>query len=162
MNEKEHLNTDTEKNLGKHQRKYKETLMVINQSNLTILLSLSPFPLSRNPVGDKLSLQLTLLKSSSILITSKVLLFTTGNSAHCYVAAWMGGEFEKEEYIFVPDGSDSKESTCNAGDPGSIPESRRFPGEGHGNPLQYSCLENSMDRGAWQTTVHALQRVRHD
>ena len=46
-----------------------------------------------------------------------------------------------------PGDSDSKESTCNAGDPASIPESARFPGEGKGNPHQYSCLENSMDRG---------------
>ena len=47
-----------------------------------------------------------------------------------------------------PGGSDSKESACNAGDSGSIPESGRSPGEGNGYPLQYSCLENSMDRGA--------------
>ena len=46
------------------------------------------------------------------------------------------------------------ESTCNARDLGLISGSRRFPGEGNGNPLQYSCLENSMDRGAWQATVH--------
>ncbi len=45
--------------------------------------------------------------------------------------------------------SDGKESACNAGDPGSIPGSGRSPGEGNGNPLQYSCLENPMDRGAW-------------
>ena len=96
MNEKELLNTDTEKNLGTHQRKYKEALMVISQSNLTILLSLSPFPLSRNPAGDQLSLQLTLLKLFSILISSKVLLFSTGNSAHCYVEAWMGEDFARE------------------------------------------------------------------
>ena len=47
-----------------------------------------------------------------------------------------------------PDGSEGKASACNAGDPGSIPEWGRSPGEGNGNPLQYSCLENSMDRGA--------------
>ena len=46
-------------------------------------------------------------------------------------------------------GSDSKASACNAGDPSSIPGSGRAPGEGNGNPLQYSCLENFMDRGAW-------------
>ena len=46
-------------------------------------------------------------------------------------------------------GSDSKESACNAGDLGSIPGLGRSPGEGDGNPLQYSCLENSMDRGSW-------------
>ena len=55
-----------------------------------------------------------------------------------------------------PCGSDSKESVCMAGDPGSIPRSKRSPGEGSGNPLQYSCLENSMDRGAWRATVHGF------
>ena len=55
-----------------------------------------------------------------------------------------------------PGGSDGKESVCNAGDMGSIPGSGRSPKEGHGNPLQYSCLENSMDKGAWQATVHGL------
>ena len=48
-----------------------------------------------------------------------------------------------------PGGSDSKASVCNAGARGSIPESGRFPGEGNSNPLQYSCLENPMDREAW-------------
>ena len=48
-----------------------------------------------------------------------------------------------------PGGSDGKESACNAGDLGLIPGSERSPGEGNDNPLQYSCLENSMDRGAW-------------
>ena len=46
-------------------------------------------------------------------------------------------------------GSDSKESACNAGDAGSIPGSGRSPGEGNGNPIQYSCLENFMDKGTW-------------
>ena len=46
-----------------------------------------------------------------------------------------------------PDGLDSTKSTCNVGDPGLIPGSGRIPGEGNGNPLQYSCLENSLDRG---------------
>ena len=48
------------------------------------------------------------------------------------------------------------------GDTGSIPGSGRSPGEGNGNPLQYSCLGNSMDGGAWQATVHGFTRVRHD
>ena len=52
--------------------------------------------------------------------------------------------------------SDSKESACNPGDTGLIPGSRRSLGEGNGNPLQYSCLENSMDRGAWRATVHGV------
>ena len=53
-------------------------------------------------------------------------------------------------------GSDSKESACNAGDPGLIPGSERSPGEGNGNPLQCSCLGNPMARGAWQSTVHEI------
>ena len=53
-------------------------------------------------------------------------------------------------------GSDGKESSCNARDPGLIPGSGRFPGEGNGYPLQCSCLENSMGRGAWQTIVHEV------
>ena len=53
-------------------------------------------------------------------------------------------------------GSDGKDIACNTGDPGSIPGSGRFPKEGNGNPLQYSCLENPMDRGAWQATVHGV------
>ena len=55
-----------------------------------------------------------------------------------------------------PDDSDGKESACNVGNPGLIPGSGRFPGEGNGNPLQYSCLENSMDREAWWSTVHGV------
>ena len=51
-----------------------------------------------------------------------------------------------------------KESACNAGDTVSIPGSERPPGEGNGNPLQYSCLENPMDRGAWRAAVHGVVR----
>ena len=60
----------------------------------------------------------------------------------------------------VPGGSDGKEYTCNVGDLGSVPRSGRSPGEGNGNPLQYSCLENSMDRGAWQATVHWVAKYQ--
>ena len=56
------------------------------------------------------------------------------------------------------DVSGGKESACNAGDPGSIPGLGRSPGEGNGNPLQYSCLGNPMDRGAWQATVHGVPK----
>ena len=55
-------------------------------------------------------------------------------------------------------GSDSKEFACNAGDLGLIPGLRRSPGGGHRNPLQYSCLENPMDRGAWRATVHGITK----
>ena len=61
-----------------------------------------------------------------------------------------------------PCSSVGKESACNAGDLSSIPGWGRPPGEGNGNPLQYSCLENHMDRGAWWATVHGVARVRHD
>ena len=57
-----------------------------------------------------------------------------------------------------PGGSDSKESACNIGDPGLIPGLGISSGIGNGNPPQYSCLENSMDRGAWQATVHGVAK----
>ena len=57
-----------------------------------------------------------------------------------------------------PCGSDDKESACNAGDPGSIPGSGRSLGEGTGYPLQYFGLENPMDRGTWQATVHGVTK----
>ena len=67
-----------------------------------------------------------------------------------------------------PGGSDSEESACNVGDQGSVPGLGRFPGEGNGNPLQYSCLENPMDGGAWWATVHGghkeldtIERLTH-
>ena len=60
-----------------------------------------------------------------------------------------------EQWDF-PGGSDGKDSAYNAGDPGSILGLGRSPGEGNGNPLQYSCLENPMDRGAWGATVHGV------
>ena len=55
-----------------------------------------------------------------------------------------------------PGGSDGKESACNSGYPGSIPGSERSPGEGNDNPLQYSCPENPMDRGAWWVIAHGI------
>ena len=57
-----------------------------------------------------------------------------------------------------PGGSLGKESACNAGDLGSIPRLGRSPGEGNDYPLQYSCLENFMDRGAWWATVHGVTK----
>ena len=65
----------------------------------------------------------------------------------------------------LPDGSVGKESACNAGDmvdTGPIPGLGRFPGEGNGNSLQYSCLENPLDRGAWKVQPRGSQRDRHD
>ena len=66
-------------------------------------------------------------------------------------------------FIGFPGGSDGKASVYNAGDLSSIPGSGRFPGEGNGNPLQYSCLDNPLDGGAWcRLPSMGLQRVRHD
>ena len=61
-----------------------------------------------------------------------------------------------------PDGSDGKESACNLGDLCSIPGSGKFPGEGNDNPLQYSCLENLIDREAWRATVHRVAKSPKD
>ena len=61
-------------------------------------------------------------------------------------------------FFVFPGGSEGKASACNAGNPGSIPWSGRSPGEGNGNPLQYSCLENPMDRGAWWATVPGVAK----
>ena len=61
-------------------------------------------------------------------------------------------------YRGFPGGSEVKASACNAGDLGSIPRSGRSPGERNGNPLQYSCLENPMDGGAWWATVHGVAK----
>ena len=61
-----------------------------------------------------------------------------------------------------PCSSIGKESAYNAGDPGTIPELGRSPGEGNGNPLQQSCLENPTDREAWRAAIHGVVRVRHD
>ena len=57
-----------------------------------------------------------------------------------------------------PDGSDGKESACNARNPGLMPGLERSPGEENGYPLLYSCLENSVDRGTWQAIVHGVKK----
>ena len=66
--------------------------------------------------------------------------------------------WERNLSLGFPSGSDGKESPCNPGDPGSIPGLGRSPGKRHGNPLQYSCLENLMDRGAWGATIHGVRK----
>ena len=65
-----------------------------------------------------------------------------------------------EGTFWFPGGSDSKESACNVGDLSLIPGSASCPAKGHGNPLQYSCLENPRNRGAWRATVHRVSKSR--
>ena len=81
------------------------------------------------------------------LLTLELSLTYTWLSGYPYIAAAAGG-------------SEVKVSACNAGDLGSIPGSGRSPGKGNGNPLQYPCLENPMDRGAWWATVHRVTKSR--
>ena len=73
-----------------------------------------------------------------------------GRSQRCLIETMRNSVAKPKGGLGFLGGSDSKESTCKAGEPGSIPGSGRSPGEGNGYPLQYSCLENSMDRGDWQ------------
>ena len=69
----------------------------------------------------------------------------------------MEKNMKEHKYVWsLPGGSDSAESACSVRDPGSIPGLVRPPEEGTGNPLQYSCLENSIDRGSWRTTVYGV------
>ena len=68
--------------------------------------------------------------------------------------------FDSLSLYLLPWWLSGKESACGAGDSGSIPGLGRSPGGGHGNPAQYSCLENSMDRGTWQATVHRSQVIK--
>ena len=74
---------------------------------------------------------------------------------------WRRDRLPTQVFMGFPGGSDSKESAWNAGDLGSIPGLGRYPGEGRGGPLQCSCLENPMGRGAWRAAVRGLQRARH-
>ena len=68
----------------------------------------------------------------------------------------------RQGFDFLYPRSDGKESACNVGDPGSIPGLGRSLEEGNGNPLQYSCLGNPMDRRVWWATAHRSQRVKYD
>ena len=76
---------------------------------------------------------------------------------YSFLFAWDFWDLVQEGYGF-PGGSDSKESSCNAGDQGLIPGLGKSPGEGNVNPLQHSCLENPMDRGAWWAVVHGVTK----
>ena len=70
----------------------------------------------------------------------------------------VGGRWEPQGCIGIAGASVAKNPPANAGDTGSIPGSGRSPGEGNGNPLQYSCLGNPIDRGVWRATVHGIAK----
>ena len=102
----------------------------------------------------------SLVPMKSSLLDSLIIIVIVGQSVTLFSK---GGEgLVRFLVLSFPGGSDDKESACNARDLGSIPGSGRSPGEGNGNPFQYSCLENIMGKGAcWATSVGS-QRVRHD
>ena len=102
--------------------------------------------------------------SLTALVKSRYSFLNSINEAKVLVGIWLESLYVKvlPLYTFIfwgfPGGSDSKESACNAGDESSIPGSGRSPGEVNCDPLQYSFLEKSMDRGAWQATVHGVAK----
>ena len=111
--------------------------------------------------------RLKTVKCPSLFSSLKFTLFTTNSFFFISVGAPTPQNSKNSQNIFrhssgLPWWLSCKESAYNAGDVGLISETGRSPGEGNGNPLQYSCLENSMNRGAWRATVHAVARVRHD
>jgi len=114
-----------------------ETLQGWLWGNTGATLGTVPFSVNN---GKKTFFSLILFSIGIIYTHTQVLLF---------LSVW---------YMGFPGGLGGKESTCNAGDLGSTPGLRRSPGGGHGNPLQYSCLENPTDRGAWRTTVHGVTK----
>ena len=87
----------------------------------------------------------------------ETLLFTWIENASTFFITFLSDLFVSRDF---PGGSDSKASAYNVGDPGSIPGSGRSPGEGNGNPLQYSCLENPTDGGTWWATVHGVAQCQ--
>ena len=99
---------------------------------------------------------------SSLVNDMSIYTFWMQLSLYCFLFSNVSSGSYPILFIYVfPGGSDSKASAYNAGDLGSIPGLGRSPGEGNGNPLQYSCLENPMDGGTWWATVHGSHRVRH-
>ena len=98
---------------------------------------------SRNPSRTPYYIQLSCLLRLLLVVTvSHTLLFRD----------------DLDSFGGFPGGSEVKESACNEGDVGSVPGFGRSPGEGNGNPLQYSCQENLMDGGAWWATVHGVAK----
>ena len=124
---------------------------------LTFLLCMNEYPLS---YYDRCQLAFPVYFSCALNNCKKynilqpiieIWLLTTTNDNNIIINRFLSLNF--------PCGSEGKASAYNAGDRGLVPGSGRFPGEGHGNPLQYSCLENPVDRGAWWATVHGVAEL---
>ena len=112
--------------------------------------------LGRSPgEGNRYPLQYSGLENSMNCIVHGVIKGRTPLSDFHFTSSYYHCYF----FCSFPGGSDGKESACNAGDVGSIPGLGRSPGGGNGNPVQYSCLGNLMDRGAWQATVHGVAEL---
>ena len=79
---------------------------------------------------------------------------------HCHSLGLFPGQGRLVTFFVFSGGSEDKASACHVGDSGSTPGLRRSPGEGNGNPFQYSCQENPVDRGAWRATVHGVAKSR--
>ena len=108
---------------------------------------------------------LTLLKTSLVVQWLRFHASTAGETGYIPgwgtkipYASWCNKKEIKFDILGFPGGSNGEESACNVGDLGSIPPSGRSPGEGNGYPLQYSCLESPIDRGAWWATVHGVSK----
>ena len=110
----------------------------------------------------RLRLQSLLHKLRILNLEAEATLDNSSKKCSNVILTWWDKFFVHQFYLQkgFPGGSDGKESDCNVGDQGSIPGSGRSPGEGNGYPLQYSCLENPMNRGAWRATVHGVAQSR--
>ena len=113
-------------------------------------------------IPDHLDLGTRMLHRKNISTSAQKLVSFSYQIEYSDMCSFSGNMFLFSVYVVpcldFPGGSGSKESACNAGDLGSIPGSGRSPGEGNGYPLQYSCLENSMDRGTWWAIVHGVTK----
>ena len=108
----------------------------------------------------RLRLQSLLHKLRILNLKAEATLDNSSKKCINVILTWWDKFFVYQFYLQkgFPGGSDGKESACNVGDQGSIPGSGRSPGEGNGYPLEYSCLENPMNRGAWRATVHGVAK----
>ena len=107
----------------------------------------------------------TSVQFSSVQSLSRVRLFATPWIAACQASLSITNSRSSLRFTSIESvmpSLDGNKFACSAGDLGSIPRFGRSPGGGHGNPLQYSCLEKPMDRGAWRATVHGVQRIGQD